>query len=231
MERNEDKSGYTRRLRRYEAAPVAQQQISVSTGGSMELFSPFGPFVSRLRVPENLVLSLNRYADDFVARSQSSGTDGSALGEFSIPESVASQGGADSLASCTARWIRSYLNAADNREVKKVRFDMFWMVRQFANSFSPVHFHSGDISGVMYLKVPEQIANEAEEISKTYISARRAGYITFIIGGKQQFSKSLISFKPEVGDFYIFPGWLLHAVEPFGGDGERRSLAFNAFVS
>jgi hypothetical protein len=28
----------------------------------------------------------------------------------------------------------------------------------------------------------------------------------------------------------VFPGWLLHGAEPFRGSGERRSLAFNAFV-
>jgi hypothetical protein len=94
-----------------------------------------------------------------------------------------------------------------------------------------VHFHSGDISGVLYLRLPEHIANEREEERTSYLSARRAGYITFLIGGKQRLSKSLISFKPQVGDFYIFPGWLLHAVEPFSGEGERRSMSFNAFIS
>ena len=48
-----------------------------------------------------------------------------------------------------------------------------------------------------------------------------------MIGGKQALSKSLMSFKPKVGDCYIFPGWLLHGVEPFSGTGERRSMAFN----
>jgi hypothetical protein len=101
-------------------------------------------------------------------------------------------------------------------------------VSQYAGTPSPVHFHTGDISGVMYLKVPE--IDEGEE-ARTYISGRHAGYINFLIGGKQRFSKSLISFKPQVGDFYIFPGWLLHVAEPFRGTGERRSLAFNAFVA
>jgi hypothetical protein len=81
----------------------------------------------------------------------------------------------------------------------------------------------------MYLKVPDVDADELQE-KKTYISGRQAGYINFLIGGKQRFSKSLISFKPRVGDFYLFPGWLLHGAEPFRGSGERRSLAFNAFV-
>src|SRR5688572_20970138 len=95
---------------------------------------------------------------------------------------------------------------------------------------SPVHFHSGDISGVLYLKVPE-IINEAAEEAKNYISGRQAGYLNLLGGGKQRFARSLISFKPKVGDFYIFPGWLLHGAEPFKGRGERRSLAFNAFVT
>lgn len=82
---------------------------------------------------------------------------------------------------------------------------------------------------MLYLKVPE-IANEPAEEMKTYISGRQAGYINFMHGGRQQFSRSIISFKPKVGDFYIFPGWVLHGAEPFRGTGERRSLAFNAFV-
>jgi Putative 2OG-Fe(II) oxygenase len=73
-------------------------------------------------------------------------------------------------------------------------------------------------------------AQPEDELQKTYISGRQAGYINFLIGGKQRFAKSLISLRLRVADFYIFPGWLLHGAEPFHGQGERRSLAFNAFV-
>jgi hypothetical protein len=124
--------------------------------------------------------------------------------------------------------IKRYLAGMENTRVSRVEYENFWIVSQYAGTPSPVHFHTGDISGVMYLKVPE--IDEGEE-ARTYISGRQAGYINFLIGGKQRFSKSLISFKPRVGDFYIFPGWLLHGAEPFRGAGERRSLAFNAFVA
>lgn len=80
---------------------------------------------------------------------------------------------------------------------------------------------------MLYLKVLT-ISSNADEID--YISGRQAGYISFLIGGKQRFARSLISFKLVIGDLYIFPGWLLHGAEPFGGTGERRSLAFNARV-
>jgi hypothetical protein len=82
---------------------------------------------------------------------------------------------------------------------------------------------------VLYLKVPP-LANEEAELQKTYISGRQAGYLNFLLGGKQRLSRTVTSVRPEVGDFYIFPGWLLHGSEPFRGEGERRSLAFNAFV-
>jgi hypothetical protein len=67
-------------------------------------------------------------------------------------------------------------------------------------------------------------------LQKTYISGRHADYIDFLIGGNQRFAESLVTFPPRIGDFYIFPGWLLHGAEPSRGAGERRSLAFNAYV-
>jgi hypothetical protein len=82
---------------------------------------------------------------------------------------------------------------------------------------------------VLYLKVP-RIADPEREEEKTYISGRQAGFINFMTGGRQEFSRTLVSFRPVVGDFYVFPGWLLHGAEPFRGEGERRSLAFNAAV-
>jgi len=209
---------YRRRLGRHEAAEQVCASEPLEEGGAMDFFSPFGPLIARLRAPDALVARLNRYAD-------TRETD-----HFSLPQEVFTEGGEQSLYALTARWIARYAGGADDREVSRVRFENFWVVRHFADTFSPVHFHSGDISGVLYLKVPEAIAGEREEERKSYISARRAGYITFFIGGKQRFSKSLISFKPRVGEFYIFPGWLLHAVEPFRGEGERRSMSFNAFL-
>lgn len=186
----------------------------------MDFYSPFGPMIAKTRIPEALLGRINRYADAIV-------TPGKGM-ELLLPAELISEGGADSLAQCTARFIRRYLAGLENAAAGDVDFEVFWVVSQYAGTPSPVHFHSADISGVLYLKVPEI---EAGEEAKTYISGRQAGYINFLIGGKQRFSKSLISFKPAVGDFYVFPGWLLHGAEPFRGEGERRSMSFNATVS
>ena len=36
--------------------------------------------------------------------------------------------------------------------------------------------------------------------------------------------------KPEVGKFLMLPSWLQHAVYPFEGEGERRTVAANLNV-
>lgn len=209
----------TRALRKYEAAP---EPIGVDGGEpAMDLFSPFGPMIARSRAPQALIDRINAYADHRLA--------GSIGAELHLPDAEIHGGGETSLAGLVDNMIRRYLARMDEAADCRIRLDIAWIVSQPAGSPSPVHFHSGQISGVLYLKTPD-IEREAEEERKTYISGRRAGYINFLIGGKQQFSKSLVSFKPRVGDFYIFPGWLLHGAEPFRGSGERRSMAFNAFV-
>lgn len=208
----------TRLLRRYEAT----DHVCATDAGdpAMGFYSPFGPLIAKTEVPMALVDRLNAFADSLTS-------DGKGM-EFVVPQQVAF-GDQHSLASLTERLIVRYLERVDGMRVDEVTFQAFWVVSQYHSTPSPVHFHSGDLSGVLYLKVPE-VANESAEERKTYISGRHAGYINFIEGGRQQYSRSIISFKPKVGDFYIFPGWLLHGAEPFRGIGERRSLAFNAFV-
>ena len=213
-----DHSIKTRLLKKYEAG---QEACKTDSGHpAMDFYSPFGPMIAKVRAPQALLDRINSYADGKIVAGEGR--------EIIVPREVCIDGGDASLANYTASMIRRYIAGLENTRVSCVDFENVWIVSQYAGTPSPVHFHTGDISGVLYLKVPQ--IEEGEE-ARTYISGRHAGYINFLIGGKQRFSKSLISFKPEVGDFYIFPGWLLHGAEPFRGTGERRSLAFNAFVA
>jgi Putative 2OG-Fe(II) oxygenase len=210
----------TRALKKYEAAPVA---FATESGDpDLALFSPFGPLIAQAPMPDALVERINRYADQVVRHDAGM--------EFMLPKEVVLDGGEQSLMRQTENLIRRYLLLIDEPPAGAITIDVFWIVSQYAGTPSPVHFHSCDVSGVFYLKTP-QLEHEDEELQKTYISGRQAGYINFLIGGKQRFAKSLVSFRPRVGDFYVFPGWLLHGAEPFRGIGERRSLAFNANVS
>ena len=207
----------TRRLKKYEASEAVAFRSEDSP--EMDFLSPFGPLIGRTRISVDLVDHLNAISDSVLTPGQGA--------EFELSEPDYSWGGEDSLHSCVTRAIRTYVECVEHEPSGLVQLDNFWVVSQFAGTPSPVHFHSGDLSGVLYLKVP---AISPDEEQRNYIAGRQAGYINFLIGGKQRFARSLISFKPVIGDLYIFPGWLLHGAEPFRGTGERRSLAFNARV-
>ena len=99
-----------------------------------------------------------------------------------------------------------------------------WCVSQWGGDFNPLHIHSGDLSGVLYLKVPEGL----EEEYKNEDHHPAVGDIEFITGVPQAFSRNSIKVSPKVGDLYVFPAWLHHTAYPFRTkDQERRSISFN----
>ena len=123
--------------------------------------------------------------------------------------------------------VKKYLRSTINKTTEKINIKNFWVVRQFKNEYNPVHYHDGNISGVGYLKVPSHLGNTSQPNKKT----NENGKLQLIFGSPNLFSKSTFLVKPELGDFYLFPNYLLHTVYPFTGtDEERRSVSFNAKV-
>ena len=112
-----------------------------------------------------------------------------------------------------------------------------WVVSQKENDYIPVHAHdkgdnqteSSKISGILYLKVPEQIERNNTSIA---IKGSKDGQIAFTgMGGVDPFSTtSVLSMIPEAGRLYLFPSTLNHQVYPFKGEGERRGISFNVDV-
>ena len=115
-----------------------------------------------------------------------------------------------------------------------------WVVSQKENDYIPVHAHdkvasfdnlteSCKISGILYLKVPEQIERNTNDIA---IRGGKDGQIVFTgMGGADSFSTTTaLNIIPEAGRLYLFPSSLNHQVYPFKGEGERRSLSFNVDV-
>ena len=109
-----------------------------------------------------------------------------------------------------------------------------WVVSQKENDYIPVHTHHNQkefckISGVLYLKVPEQIQSNNNDIA---IKGGKDGQLVFTgMGGADLFSTTLqFSIPPEAGWLYLFPSTLNHQVYPFKGKGERRGISFNIDV-
>ena len=115
-----------------------------------------------------------------------------------------------------------------------------WVVSQKENDYIPVHTHhlngaheeSCKISGILYLKVPEQMKVDNVDNNDIAIRGGRDGQILFTgMGGVDPFSTTMqYNIQPEVGWLYLFPSSLNHQVYPFKGEGERRGISFNIDV-
>ena len=100
----------------------------------------------------------------------------------------------------------------------------------------------GGLSMILYLQVPECIASSPDpddrggQIWFNDHSGNVDGFTYFIWDNKNQDMLRKLHpvseeyFKPKVGSLLIFPNWLKHAVMPFYGEGERRTLAANANI-
>ena len=104
-----------------------------------------------------------------------------------------------------------------------------WFIRQFEGEYNPVHVHPDSmVSCVGYLKLPEGIEEEWEEDYKDHHPSH--GHIQFFDGSSLPYSSTNFMFKPQVGDFIIFPAHMFHTVYPFKTKGERRSFSVNLTV-
>ena len=78
-----------------------------------------------------------------------------------------------------------------------------------------------------YLKIPTNTGESVQSSKKKNLN----GQIALVHGNRLFNSRAMINIKPTVGDFYIFPNYLMHTVYPFSGSNEeRRSVSFNAVI-
>ena len=197
----------------------------------MKVIKPFGPTIGITKLTETTVSRLNNFSEKVVSSNNlakkydfDSQLIGSMKQQFRVPQKVLKSG----IESVIKKSIKDYYQKTLNIKVKKIRIDKVWIVSQYAGDFNPPHLHRGNISGVGYLKIPLSIKNNKEK--------DLAGLISFFDGrvslprNSPPLVKHRETFKPKVGDFYIFPAFLMHEVHPFRGEGERRCFSFNAFV-
>ena len=195
---------------------------------NLEIWQPFGPSIAKVSIPSEMIKLMNNYIDEVIidkkkSESLESGYKlaGNVTQEFRLEgEFMKKIKWMDFLALSVQNWI---LKKTGN---KIKRFDLIasWVVRQFKNEYNPVHYHGGNVSGVGYLKVPSDMGKTIQKDKKN-----RNGNLVLIHGSSQFLSKSILTIEPKVGDFYLFPNYVMHTVYPFTDtDDERRSVSFNA---
>ena len=109
--------------------------------------------------------------------------------------------------------------------------DNAWINDMFAGEYNPAHFHSSKnslvgLSSVLFLKVPDTYGEEIVNHSNP-----ANGHLEFVGGAQHSLSMSQIRLSPKVGDFFVFPYTLVHAVYPFKDtDQVRRTLSYNCDI-
>jgi len=196
------------------------------------IIKDFGPSIAKVTMSNELVNKLNVYVDNTIKDEKKiSNLDhgnnlvGDVTQEFKLEQNFMKESGwGNFLANSVQKWIHS----ETGKKISKFEILDSWIVRQFKNEFNPTHWHTGHVSGVGYLKVPENLGNQSQKKSATY----RGGQLQLIHGTKMFLSKSTINIIPKVGDFYFFPNYLMHTVFPFKDTNEeRRSVSFNANIN
>ena len=84
---------------------------------------------------------------------------------------------------------------------------------QEANEFNPIHSHNGTLSAVIYIDVPKEIQEEAND--GLPINMRCPGQIEFIWVPDVVGSSGTHKIIPKTGDILLFHAGLKHQVYPF----------------
>ncbi len=201
---------------------------------SIQLIRAFGPTIAKIKIPNEMVKALNDDVDGLIidkkkSKELSAGANlaGDVTQEFKLEKEFSQRvGWLDLISKGVFQWIQM----STNQSIKEFKMIDSWIVRQFQNEYNPVHMHGGHVSGAGFLKVPKTFGKYVQE-EKDGVKHYAGGTLNLIHGSKQFLSKSTFQIRPEVGDFYFFPNYMMHTVYPFKDtDEERRSISFNAFV-
>lgn len=194
----------------------------------LNIIRPFGPAIGSTTIPQVLIEKINNFVDEVIKDEKKSKKldygqrlAGEVTQEIFLPNEFLQ----DELLNFFARISKAYIENLTNKKVTKFNLIKCWVVRQFEGEYNPTHWHSGHISAAGYLKLPENFGS-----TKQKKNSNVNGKINFIHGSRQFLSMPIVTQKPEVGKIFLFPNYIMHSVNPFYGEGERRSISFNACV-
>ena len=189
----------------------------------MKVLSPFGPKIAIIKIPKSIVNKINREVDkilDSKKRLRKSDYSNKLVGQVKQEIRLDTKFIQKNLLKFIGTNVKKYIKKCTKKDTKKISLRNLWVVRQFKNEYNPIHFHSGNISGVGYLKIPKNITKSKKRLKTN-------GTIDFIHGSKSFLNNSLFNHNPKIGDMILFPNYLMHTAYPFKREGERRSFSFN----
>lgn len=111
------------------------------------------------------------------------------------------------------------------RTLKKIIINSAWANYMKKGECNPPHVHDNcNISSVLLLQVPKTLIKEQKDWIGTGMGP---GALIFSTGNPHEFHTNTFNFKPEEGDFFVFPWNLTHSVSSYKSNSKRISIAAN----
>ena len=242
---SEEEAEKNARLARENAEMLAEEErkMEEENHGLKFAIRPIKTFsIGRIEFPMEIIDEVNNHIDEVIIPANNSFADGlvgqlkndskSAQLDFPLDDDVGQQ-----LKTVFEQVGKTFLKNGYNRDADTECFQC-WTNHAYAGDYNPFHDHGvqtiAGLSGFLWLKVPECI-EKLDPVPNALNNASGAvdGFTQLIWGTSNR--KDMLELKeqtedyvkPEVGVMLVFPNWLKHAVMPFFGEGERRSMAMN----
>jgi len=219
--------------------PVADQKFELN----LDMIQPWSTFIMKTKLPDTILNKMLDITDEIVDNAENAQSWGHNLAgqiehELYIEHDILHEAG---IYTFFMDVIRHYVVAAKMQQnpfaKKEIQQEKWltqmlsmWIISQKDNEYNPMHIHTEcQLSSVMYLKIPEYLPSRKE-------GREDDGNIVFVNStcNDGQLVSPQFNWKPQVGDFFVFPAQQSHFVYPFrtaDGKGERRSVSFNAIFS
>jgi len=102
-----------------------------------------------------------------------------------------------------------------------------WVNFMKETEYNPIHTHSGQLSWVIYLKVPD-LTKEYESFKGT---GTGPGVLNLHYGESVDWAVHTLRYEPVENCMWIFPAQLRHQVAPFYTKGKRISVSGNLYLN
>ena len=190
----------------------------------MEILKPFGPPIYKSNLGIKDIEKINSYLENNLLndddKKKKLDASNSLVGKVKEEIHLEKEFLEKELLNIIGPHINNFLVNSNYKSHKSINIDSCWVVRQYESEYNPVHSHNGDVSGVLYLKFPQDRKSGKD------------GSITFVNSPTFFLNRGHLTLIPEIGSIFLFPSYVLHTVYPIReNQEERRCIAFNATLS
>ena len=127
---------------------------------------PFAPAIGQYSLAEKSTEEINKYIDklrtnekEIEINNYGDKLAGEITHEISLSNEFLSKFLLDELAAN----VHNYIKSCIGKEITKFNIKECWVVCQYQNDYNPIHWHSGHVSGVAYLKVPKSFGESIKK--------------------------------------------------------------------